>query len=63
MTNEQEQLLINQFAIREYQYEITHPKCPVCGYYMNKQTEKYIIYDQYEDEWYECDNCGYCQNN
>ena len=63
MTNEQEQLLINQCAIREYQYEITHPRCPVCGYYMNKQTEKYIIYDQYEDEWYECDNCGYCQNN
>lgn len=63
MTDEEERLLEYQFEEKEYEYNINHPKCPVCGCYMNKHTEKYIIYDQYEDEWYECDKCGYCQNN
>ena len=63
MTDEEERLLEYQFEEKEYEYNINHPKCPVCGYYMNKHTEKHIIYDQYEDEWYECDKCGYYQNN
>ena len=60
MTKEQEQLLIDQFSIREYQYEITHPRCPVCGGYMTQQSETYDYHNYYQ--WYECDYCGYCQD-
>ena len=60
MTKEQEQLLIDQFSIREYQYEITHPRCPVCGGYMTQQSETYDYHNYYQ--WYECDCCGYCQD-
>ena len=60
MTKEQEQLLIDQFSIREYQYEITHPRCPVCGAYMDQQSEAYDYHNYYQ--WYECDCCGYCQD-
>lgn len=44
------------------EYECTHPQCPECGNYMQPQSENHGFNDLYEDTWYECQVCGYCQD-
>lgn len=50
------------FEAKREEYETTHPQCPECGAYMQPQSENYGLNGPYEDTWYECMACGYCQD-
>lgn len=50
------------FDTKKEEFEMSHPICPECGQYMQPQSENYGLNGMYEDRWYECYHCGYCQN-